>query len=99
MTIALVLLTVVTSRHSNEVIAGRWRFYAAAGAVVAQTAWYEVVYIFPVNDQVKAIGEKPKLGEADRKRLIELLQRWQRLHWGRILLPLASGVIALVAVL
>lgn len=99
LTVALVLLTILTSRHPDAAIASRWRYQAGAGIVVAQTAWYERVYIFPINDQVKAIGEKPKFEDADRMRLISLLRRWQRLHWGRVLLPLASGILAFAAVL
>lgn len=99
------MLAVLTSRHPDEAISARWKIYAVAGAVIAQVAWYEVVFIFPINDEIVAMGrklegsKKADLSEAERKKLLSLLERWARLHWGRILLPLVAAIIAIQAVL
>lgn len=97
--VGLVALTVLTARHPDTDVAARWKYHAAAGFVIVQTAWYEIVYIFPINDKIAAIGSKEKLSEDDRKKLISLMEGWQRLQWGRILLPLAAGIIGFLAVL
>lgn len=97
--VALISLTVLTASHPDAEVAGRWKFFAAAGFLIVQTAWYEIVYIFPINDQVAAIGAKEKISDNDRKKLISLMEGWQRLQWGRILLPFFSGIIAFLAVL
>ena len=103
--ISLGLLALLSSRHPDATISARWKYYVAAGVVVAQTAWYEVVYIFPINDEVSAMGRvleknrETNLSDVDQIKLVSLLRKWQRLHWGRILLPLLSGIIGFMAVL
>ena len=105
MAVSLVSLAVLTWQNPDETVATRWKYYAITGFVIAQVAWYEIVFIFPINDEIRAMNTKfegkedQSLPETDHKRLISLLEKWQLLHWGRILLPLVGSIISLASIL
>jgi hypothetical protein len=82
----------------------KWKWYAAAGLVLVQVAWYEVVFIFPINDQAIAMGDKLDGGDlwlksSEHAKLQELLRSWPRWHFGRILAAFIPGCITLAALL
>ena len=79
----------------------RWKYWAAAVAVLVQVAWYEVVYIFPSNDRIIEIGdalERPGKEDLDENTTVELnmvLKKWQRRNLVRASTPLVTALIGL----
>jgi hypothetical protein len=104
MAVLLIGVTVLTSQHPDAAVAAKWKYYFVAGLILVQTAWWEIVFIFPINDEIRemegnfASPREAMLGEKDQKHLEELAIRWRQWHWGRILFPFISGCITLAAV-
>lgn len=98
-------LTLLISQHPDPDVAWKWKLYGAAFLAVMQVAWYEVYFIFPINDTIKAIGEamarsgEQELSEAEQKRLRELVLKWERRHRWRIVMPFFGCVVTVVAIL
>ncbi|KAH7399856.1 hypothetical protein BKA64DRAFT_777995 [Cadophora sp. MPI-SDFR-AT-0126] len=102
--LALALLTYLLYSHPDEEISGRWKWFGAALVLGAQVAWYEVVFVFPMNDRlVEMEGELKEVGEGEeRKRrdreiraeVLRLLEQWQKWHIGRIVMPLMCTCLA-----
>ena len=102
--VALLATIVLTYYHPDEAIASKWKWYAAAFAVLIQAAWYEVVFIFPINDRAIAMGEKLEGGElwlveAEHAKLQGLIRSWRKWHFGRILAAFVPGCLTLAALL
>ena len=103
--VGLVSLGILTSQHSDEAIAAMWKYYALAGFVLVQVAWYEIVFIFPINRKVREMGKvfegnkKSSLPDTQQKELIANLEKWKRFHTVRVILPLVGACISLAAVL
>lgn len=83
---SLVFLAAVTAQLPNEEEASRWKYYLAGSVVLIQAAWYEIVFIFPINDKIKAQGEglkevgKEDLPKVEHEKLENLLRKWQTLY-------------------
>lgn len=102
--IALLATTVLTYHHPNETVALKWRWYAAAFATLIQAAWYEVVFVFPINDQAIAMGDKLEgdelwLTDSEHAKLHGLMRSWRRWHFGRIVAAFVPGCLTLAALL
>jgi hypothetical protein len=104
--ISILLLATIslTYYHPDEAVASKWKWYAAAFAVLIQAAWYEVVFIFPINDQAIAMGDKLEgdelwLAEAEHAKLQGLIRSWRKWHFGRILAAFVPGCLTLAALL
>ncbi|OQN96920.1 hypothetical protein B0A48_17474 [Cryoendolithus antarcticus] len=80
-------------KHPDPAMVARASWYMAAMATVFQVAWYEALFIFPINDKVAAMEKdfsKPgdqMLDEKDQKRLDDLIQSWQLRQSVRAALP------------
>lgn len=64
-----------------------------------QVAWYEVVFVFPINDRLiemearlEKMDEKADRGMRDE--VLRLLKEWRKWHIGRIVIPFAAVAIA-----
>ncbi|USW52125.1 hypothetical protein Slin15195_G054440 [Septoria linicola] len=102
--LALCLLTWLFYRHPDPDISRLGKFFLMALVVLVQVAWYEVVFVFPINDKLvemegrleKVCGEEEK-GEMDRamrEEVLGLLEDWRKWHFGRIVIPFAAvGVV------
>lgn len=104
LSIALLATVVLTYYHPDETVAAKWKWYAAAFAVLIQAAWYEVVFIFPINDRTIAMGEKLEggdlwLADAEHEKLHGLIRSWRKWHFGRIVAVFVPGCLTLAALL
>jgi hypothetical protein len=94
------VLAAAASQHPDPGEAAKWKWYLAAGVVVIQIAWFEARYIFPINDEVRAMGAKGH-GSSDQSKfekvLGERLQRWRQYHAVRTALPGVAAVMVCVA--
>jgi hypothetical protein len=104
LSIALLTTVVLTYYHPDENVAAKWKWYAAAFAVLIQAAWYEVVFIFPINDRAIAMGEKFEgdeswLAESEHAKLRGLIRDWRWWHFGRIVAAFVPGCLTLAALL
>lgn len=102
--IAVLATTVLTYYHPDPAIASKWKWYAAASFTLVQVAWYEVVFIFPINDQAIAMGDKLEgddmwLQDREHAKLHELLRSWRRWHFGRIMAAFIPGCMTLAALM
>jgi hypothetical protein len=103
--VSMAALALATYCHPDAATSGQWTYHLAAGLIIAQTAWFEIVFIFPVNDRISALKrhfvskEDYHLPAKQQRELRELLEEWQRWQWGRVVLPLVAGVVALAVVL
>ena len=93
--VTLALLTWMFYRHPDEAISQAWPYFAASLLVGLQVAWYEVVFVFPINDkliEMEGILEKmdEKADRAMRDEVLELLEQWRKWHIGRIVIPFAA---------
>lgn len=96
--------TFLCYQSPDDVVAAKWKYYAATMFVVMQVAWFEIVFIFPVNGAVRAMGEKfdarekKAFSKGEEKELLELLDKWSNLHTFRVLAPLIGACISVAAV-
>ncbi|KAM0711799.1 hypothetical protein Q7P35_001168 [Cladosporium inversicolor] len=102
--ICLLATIVLTYYHPDEAVAAKWKWYAAAFAVLIQAAWYEVVFVFPINDRANAMGEKSEgddlwLTDSEHERLHGLIRSWRWWHFGRIVAAFVPGCLTLAALL
>ncbi|KAI9155651.1 hypothetical protein HJFPF1_08239 [Paramyrothecium foliicola] len=80
--ILLALLTYLFYSHPDDEIAHRWEHFATALFVGAQVAWYEVVFVFPINDrlvEMEAQQLKAKTSVTDQnanQEIFRLLEEW-----------------------
>lgn len=101
----LLATTLLVSQHPDPADAWKWKLYATAMVIFALVSWYEIVFVFPINDEVKAIGGKlekagdEQLSEPEQKRLAGLLTQWEKRHRVRIAIPLAGLVLSIAAIL
>ncbi|OQO02920.1 hypothetical protein B0A48_11203 [Cryoendolithus antarcticus] len=99
------LMGILSYLHRDPAIVARASWYMAATATVFQVAWYEALFIFPINDQVAAMGkhfsgpEEQMLDERDQKKLDDLIRSWQLRQSLRAALPFVAGCITLAALL
>ena len=104
LSIALLATVVLTYHHPDESVASKWKWYAAAFAVLIQAAWYEVVFIFPINDRAIAMGDKLEgedlwLAASEHAKLQGLIRSWRKWHFGRIVAAFVPGCLTLAALL
>lgn len=97
--ITLAACTWLLYRHSDPEIQSAWPYFAAALVVGLQVAWYEIVFVFPINDKlIEMKGRLEKMDEkADRAmgpEVLELLEKWRTWHIGRIVIPFLAVAIA-----
>lgn len=82
---SLVFLAAATAQLPNAEEASKWKYYLVGSIVLIQAAWYEIVFIFPINDEIKAQGEglkevgKEDLSKGEHEKLEDLLRKWQTL--------------------
>lgn len=101
----MLLITLLISQHPDNAESWKWKLYGVGLLAVIQVAWWEVYFIFPINDTIKAMGAKLEgatpqtLSEAEEKRLHDLLLKWEWRHRARIALPFIGLVVAVVAVI
>lgn len=98
--IPLIALTWLLYRHPEPEISKAWLYFFAATLIQIQAAWYEIVFVFPINDKLKEIekmleGKDEKTDRAMRPEVLRLLESWRTWHIGRIVLPFAAGAVAL----
>lgn len=80
-----------------------WKYNVVSLLVLAPVAVWEILYIFPINERVKALDAKlesstdGRLDAKQEKELERLLWQWSKLHVARFVLPLAAGVISALA--
>ncbi|KAK3684471.1 hypothetical protein LTR37_020248 [Vermiconidia calcicola] len=103
---SLLSLGALTALHPDSAVAAKWKYHAVAGVVLIQAAWWEIVFIFPINAEVRAMGEKffggngdQSLPEGEQKKLNSLLTSWNNWHVGRIVTPLLAAIISLAGVI
>lgn len=97
--IPLFALTWLFYRHPDPEVSKAWLYFFGALLVQLQAAWYEVVFVFPINDKlVEMEGTLEKMDEkADRAmqpQVLRLLESWRAWHIGRIVIPFAAVAIA-----
>lgn len=103
--ISLLAITYLTSQQPDPSNATKWKYYAATAFIIVQVAWYEAVFIFPINRQIRHLNGKfgrrdeSVLPDADQKTLVSLLQKWRSLHWVRVVLPLLGSLVSLLAII
>jgi len=82
-----------------------WRYYAVSFAIAAPLAIWEVYFIFPYNDEVKAIDERLRrpdskaFSDEEEESLNLLLTKWSNRHVVRFGLGLIAGIMSAVALL
>ena len=68
----------------------RWKHYLAAISVMVPVGPWEIFLIFPVNDEIKEVGEKLKADkkndfgdgrDADVERLFDEWLKWHTARW------------------
>lgn len=97
------LLAVLTTQHPNAEEAALWRYYAAAAFVLVQVAWWERVFVFPIDDAIAAMKddnsnfkrEQPHFHDGSQREFHRLMRRWSYMHAVRATLPLVAAVVAL----
>lgn len=102
--IAVLATAGLTYYHPDGAVAAKRKWYAAAFGLLIQVAWYEMVFIFPINDQAIAMGEKLEggdlwLADSEHARLQGLIRSWRWWHFGRILAAFVPGCLTLAALL
>lgn len=101
----MLAVTVLISQHPDPSQSWKWKLWGPAFFILIQVAWYEVYFIFPINDTIKAMGEKlevageQELPKAEQKRLRELLVKWEFRHRLRIAMPFFGCIFAVLAIL
>jgi hypothetical protein len=102
---ALIALGAVTYYYPDPRVASAWTYHLASGLILVQTAWYEIYFVFPVNDKIIAMRSIPggedgaALPEEQQMRLAQLMLEWRKWHWGRVIMPLASALVAFVGIM
>jgi len=61
---------------------------------------YEIKFIFWINDRIEEMGTKWEKGAdistEEKIELRDLLDLWKRRNWGRVIIPLTTGVVGLL---
>ncbi|CAA9962459.1 hypothetical protein PTNB73_03360 [Pyrenophora teres f. teres] len=100
----LAFIAILVSRHPDASEAALWKYYAVSSAALFNVAWWERVFIFPLEDWIAALDkEKGKIGaSSDRwmdattgSALHRDMDKWCRYHSVRATLPLIAGLVAL----
>lgn len=103
LSLALVSITWLVSRHTNPYESRKWAYWAASVAILVPVGPYEVNVIFPINDRIfelQEIAEKDRTLDVAKTRELEtLLKKWKLRHWMRVLLPLAAALVAIPGVI
>ncbi|KAM0720868.1 hypothetical protein Q7P37_003153 [Cladosporium fusiforme] len=79
--------------------------YAAALVVMLCVAVWEAVFIFPINDEIKALEGKFEgeeqiwLSPVEHMALQDMVKRWRVWHFGRIVAVFVAGVLTFFAAL
>jgi hypothetical protein len=100
----LLTTTVLTARLPDAAEAAQWKRWAACLGILLPVAPYEVLFIFWINDRIAAMEANwTKDGNAEvkaeeKRELGALLDLWKSRNWGRVLLPLATGVVGLLGI-
>ncbi|KPI39652.1 uncharacterized protein AB675_3453 [Cyphellophora attinorum] len=82
----------------------RWKHYVATVAVMIPTGPWEVYLVFPINDEIKAMGQSLEKGKEDfgnprDQELERRLDDWVKWHTGRIVAPMLGTGILLASAL
>lgn len=97
---------ILVSQHPDASEAALWKAYAISSAALFQVAWWERVFIFPLEEWIAALDkEKGKMGGSgdswmDATTTMALhrdMDKWCRYHAVRATLPLIAGLVALSA--
>ncbi|KAF2024553.1 hypothetical protein EK21DRAFT_78413 [Setomelanomma holmii] len=100
------LNALLLSRHPDPAEGTYWKNYATACITLLQVAWWERVFIFPLEAYIATLSKhKGSLGgsqdswmdEASRKVLHQSLDKWCQWHAVRATLPLVAALLALSA--
>jgi hypothetical protein len=98
--IPLLALSWSLYRHPDPEISSKWLYVFTATLVQIQAAWYEVVFVFPINDKLtdleKKLEKKDEIADQEmRPEVLGLLEAWRMWHIGRIVIPFAAAVVGL----
>jgi hypothetical protein len=98
--VSLLLTTILTSRLSDPVEAGKWKTWAVLLGMLGAIAPYEIYLIFPINDRVEEIGKEmeKRIGREVEQRLElqGLLKKWQSKNFVRVGVPVLVGVVGMM---
>ncbi|CZT15471.1 uncharacterized protein RCC_01328 [Ramularia collo-cygni] len=97
------LMSIALRYHPDPVEAASWKFFAGASFTLLQVAWWERVFIFPLDDAVMAIRDTQDRksaanGLSEQKKLADLhrmLDAWAVYHSVRATLPFVAAMVAL----
>lgn len=96
----LATLTLTSYMSEDEECHGKWLWFAGALGTLVQTAWYEIVFVFPTNDRLvemkevlRGVGNDADDDKKMKPETLRLLKTWNQRHIPRILLPFAAGVL------
>ncbi|GAB7366793.1 hypothetical protein MBLNU230_g0745t1 [Neophaeotheca triangularis] len=79
-----------------------WPYFALAAFVLAQTAWWEIAFVFPINARLIALERREEVlvGEGvagvGLGEVLVRLEDWRRWHVGRIAFPAVAAGLAFV---
>ncbi|KAF1949518.1 hypothetical protein CC80DRAFT_540214 [Byssothecium circinans] len=97
---SLLITTVLTSQLADPKESAKWKTWAFCTVLLPLVAPYEIKLIFPLNDRIDDLGRKMEAGEeldaVERRELTQCFKSWGHLNYGRVALPLVSGVVALL---
>jgi len=97
---------ILVSQHPDATEAELWKQYAFSSAALFQVAWWERVFIFPLEDWIAALDkEKGKAGGSEDRwmdattgmALHRDMDKWCRYHSVRATIPFIAGLVALSA--
>ena len=102
----LAALALLSYLSEAEECHARWLWFAGALGTLLQTAWYEIVFVFPTNDRLvemkkilEGVSNNAKADTEMKPEALRLLETWNNRHIPRILLPFAAGVLLIKGIL
>lgn len=99
---SIVLMALLTYLQPTASYKSEWKLWLVAFFMLFPIAPYEIYFIFPINNEVAAIGRIGEEGDVGREalrkideRLNALFRKWQLRNGGRFIPPLiVSGILA-----
>ncbi|KAG8630877.1 hypothetical protein KVT40_000017 [Elsinoe batatas] len=104
---SLASLAVLSYTQPDPIQSAKWSYWAAALACVLPVAPYEIILIFPINDEILEMRNEMDdrrskgLANDDGKRdkyIREQIYKWRRRHVGRIVMPFAAFCIGIAII-
>jgi len=98
--VLLLTTTILTSQLPDPSEAENWKTWAFCIGILLPVAPYEIKFIFWINDRIEEMGTKWEKGAdistEEKIELRDLLDLWKRRNWGRVIIPLTTGVVGLL---